>query len=63
MELIPLDPPAATTFGISAEIHDFEAPPKPGDPNDAYVSAFALVAQQPLTDVETSMRQARVVAH
>ncbi len=61
--LIPLDPPAATTFGISAEIHDLEAPPKPGDANDAYASAFALVAQQPLTDVETSMRQVRVVAH
>jgi hypothetical protein len=61
--LIPLNPLAATTFGISAEIHDFEAPPKPGDANDAYASAFALVAQQPLTDVETSMRQARVVAH
>ena len=61
--LIPLAPPAATTFGISAEIHDLEAPPKPGDANDAYASAFALVAQQPLTDVETSMRQVRVVAH
>jgi uncharacterized caspase-like protein len=61
--LIPLDPPAATTFGISAEIHDLEAPPKPGGANDAYASAFALVAQQPLTDVETSMRQVRVVAH
>jgi uncharacterized caspase-like protein len=61
--LIPLNPPAATTFGISAEIHDFEAPPKQGDANDAYASAFALVAQQPLTDVETAMRQVRVVAH
>lgn len=61
--LIPLAPPAATTFGTSAEIHDLEAPPKPGDANDAYASAFALVAQQPLTDVKTTVRQARVVAH
>ncbi len=61
--LIPLNPPAATTFALSAEIHDLESPPKPGDANDAYASAFALVAQQPLTDVETAMRQVRVVVH
>ncbi len=61
--LIPLNPPAATTFALSAEIHDLESAPKPGDANDAYASAFALVAQQPLTDVETAMRQVRLVVH
>jgi len=61
--LIPLTPPAATTFGLSAEIHDFESPPKAGDANDAYAPAFAYVAQQPLTDLETAMREARVVVH
>ena len=50
--LIPLDPPGATTFGLSAEVHDFEAPPKPGDADDAYAVAFVGAAQQPFVDVE-----------
>jgi Caspase domain len=29
--LLPLTPPRATSFGLSAEIHDFEVSPKPGD--------------------------------
>jgi hypothetical protein len=61
--LIPLTPPAATSFGLSAEIHDFESPPKAGDANDAYAPAFAYAAQQPLTDLETALREARVVVH
>ena len=61
--LIPLHPPAATTFGLSAEIHDYELPPKPGDANDAYAVAFSTAAQIPLTDVESVMREARIVAH
>ena len=61
--LIPLDPPAATTFALSAEIHDFESPPKPGDANDAYAAAFVTAAQLPLTDVESVMRETRVIAH
>ena len=61
--LIPLHPPAATTFALSAEIHDFEAPPKPGDANDAYAPAFVTAAQTPLTDVESVMRETRVIAH
>jgi len=61
--LIPLHPPGATTFGLSAEIHDFEAPPKPGDANDAYAPAFASAAQLPLTDLESVMRETRVIAH
>ena len=61
--LIPLSPPAATTFGLSAEVHDFEAPPKPGDANAAYATAFVTAAQMPLTDVESVMRETRVIAH
>jgi hypothetical protein len=61
--LIPLTPPAATTFGLSAEIHDYESPPKPGDANDAYAPAFVTAAQTPLTDVESVMRETRVIAH
>jgi len=61
--LIPLIPPAATTFGLSAEIHDYESPPKPGDANDAYATAFVTAAQMPLTDVESVMRETRVIAH
>ena len=61
--LIPLTPPAATTFGLSAEIHDYESPPKPGDANDAYATAFVTAAQLPLTDVESVMRETRVIAH
>ena len=61
--LIPLAPPAATTFGLSAEIHDYESPPKPGDANDAYATAFVTAAQMPLTDVESVMRETRVIAH
>ena len=61
--LIPLDPPAATTFALSAEIHDFKSPPKPGDANDAYAAAFVTAAQLPLTDVESVMRETRVIAH
>jgi hypothetical protein len=61
--LIPLTPPAATTFGLSAEIHDYESPPKPGDADDAYATAFVTAAQIPLTDVESVMRETRVIAH
>ena len=61
--LIPLAPPAATTFGLSAEIHDYESPPKPGDANNAYAPAFVTAAQMPLTDVESVMRETRVIAH
>ena len=61
--LIPLDPPGATTFGLSAEIHDFEAPPKAGDADDAYAVAFVGAAQQPFVDVDSTMRQVRVAAH
>ena len=61
--LIPLTPPAATTFGLSAEIHDYESPPKPGDANDAYATAFVTAAQIPLTDIESVMRETRVIAH
>ena len=61
--LIPLHPPAATTFGLSAEIHDYESPPKPGDADDAYAPAFVAAAQLPLTDIESVMRETRVIAH
>ena len=61
--LIPLHPPAATTFGLSAEIHDYESPPKPGDADDAYAPAFVTAAQLPLTDIESVMRETRVIAH
>ena len=61
--LIPLTPPAATTFALSAEIHDYESPPKPGDANDAYATAFVTAAQLPLTDIESVMRETRVIAH
>ena len=61
--LIPLHPPAATTFGLSAEIHDYESPPKPGDADDAYAPAFATAAQLPLTDIESVMRETRIIAH
>ena len=61
--LIPLDPPNATVFGLSAEIHDFEAPPKPGDANDAYAPALAGAVQQPFADIDATMRQTRVATH
>ena len=61
--LIPLDPPTATAFALSAEVHDFEDPPRPGDANGAYASAFATVAQQPFPDIETTMREVRVFTH
>ena len=61
--LIPLDPPTATAFALSAEVHDFEDPPRPGDANGAYASAFSTVAQQPFPDLETTMREVRVFTH
>lgn len=61
--LMPLHPPTATTFAISAEIHDFEDPPKPSDANDAYATAFTAAIQQPLGDLETTMRETRLIAH
>ena len=61
--LLPLHAPHATTFGLSAEIHDFAPSPQPGDTNSAYAASFASVAQQPLTDLETSMRSVRMATH
>ena len=61
--LLPLHAPHATTFGLSAEIHDFAPSPQPGDTNGAYAASFASVAQQPLTDLETSMRAVRMATH
>ena len=61
--LLPLRAPEATTFGLSAEAHDFEAPPKVGDTNDAYAAAFVGSAAQPFTDLETLMRSIRLTTH
>ena len=61
--LLPLHAPHATTFGLSAEIHDFAPSPQPGDTDGAYAASFANVAQQPLTDLETSMRAVRMATH
>jgi uncharacterized caspase-like protein len=61
--LAPLDPPPATAFALSAEVHDFESPPKPGDVDDAYAAGLATVMQQPLPDLDTTLREARIVVH
>jgi hypothetical protein len=58
-----LEPPNATVFGLSAEIHDLEAPPKPGDANDAYAPALAGAVQQPFADIDATMGQTRVATH
>jgi uncharacterized caspase-like protein len=61
--LIPLTPAPATSFGLSAEIHDYEAPPKAGDANDAYATGLTGSLQQPLADVDTMLRATRLTVH
>jgi hypothetical protein len=61
--LIPLAPAMATSFGLSAEIHDYEAPPKAGDANDAYASGLTGALQQPFVDVDTMLRATRLTVH
>jgi len=61
--LIPLAPAMATSFGLSAEIHDYEAPPKTGDANDAYATGLTGSLQQPFADVDTMLRATRLTVH
>ena len=61
--LIPLAPAMATSFGLSAEIHDYEAPPKAGDANDAYATGLTASLQQPYADVDTMLRATRLTVH
>jgi hypothetical protein len=61
--LIPLAPTMATSFGLSAEIHDYEAPPKTGDANDAYATGLTGSLQQPFADVDTMLRATRLTVH
>jgi hypothetical protein len=61
--LIPLTPTTATSFGLAAEIHDYEAPPKAGDANDAYATGLTASLQQPFADVDTMLRATRLTVH
>ena len=61
--LIPLIPAMATSFGLSAEIHDYESPPKTGDANDAYAAGLTGALQQPFVDVDTMLRATRLTVH
>jgi len=61
--LVPLDPPPATAFGLSAEIHDLENPPRPTDVTGAYATAVATVLQEPLADLESTLREIRLAVH
>ena len=61
--MIPLAPATATSFGLSAEIHDYEAPPKTGDANDAYATGLTASLQQPFADVDTMLRATRLTVH
>jgi hypothetical protein len=61
--LIPLAPAMATSFGLSAEIHDYEAPPKAGDANDAYATGLTATLPQPFADVDTMLRATRLTVH
>ena len=61
--LIPLAPAAATSFGLSAEVHDYEAPPKTGDADDAYATGLTGSLQQPFADVDTMLRATRLTVH
>ena len=61
--LIPLVPAMATSFGLSAEIHDYEAPPKAGDANDAYATGLTASLPQPFADVDTMLRATRLAVH
>jgi hypothetical protein len=61
--LIPLAPTPATSFGLSAEIHDYESPPKTGDANDAYATGLTGALQQPYVDVDTMLRATRLSVH
>ena len=59
----PLAVPAATSFGLSAEIHDFTAPDQPESVNGPYAQAFAKVSAQPSGDFETFLRDLRFETH
>ena len=61
--LIPLAPAPATSFGLAAEIHDYEAPPKAGDANDAFANGLTGALQQPYADVDTMLRATRLAVH
>ncbi len=61
--LIPLAPTPATSFGLSAEIHDYESPPKADDANDAYATGLTGALQQPFVDVDTMLRATRLSVH
>ena len=61
--LIGLTPPTATTFSLSAEVHDMLPDPQPTDQNDAYASAFASVSATPTSDVETMLHLLRLDVH
>ena len=61
--LIPLPPAPATSFGLSAEVHDYEATPKAGDANAAYAMGLTISLQQPYADVDTMLRATRLAVH
>ncbi|MBV1706991.1 MAG: caspase family protein [Hyphomicrobiales bacterium] len=61
--LIGLTPPTATTFSLSAEIHDMLPAPQPTDQNDAYAAAFASVSATPTPDIETMLHLLRLDVH
>ncbi len=61
--LIGLAPPTATTFSLSAEVHDMLPDPQPTDQNDAYATAFANVSATPTPDIETMLHLLRLDVH
>ena len=61
--LIGLTPPTATTFSLSAEVHDMLPDPQPTDQNDAFAIAFATVSATPTPDIDTMLHLLRLDVH
>lgn len=61
--LMGLTPPTATSFSLSAEVHDMLPDPLPTDQTDAYTAAFANVSATPTPDSETMLHLLRLDVH
>ncbi len=61
--LIGLPVPPATSFALSAEVHDFEAPPQTTDVYGPYAAAISSVLPQPVADFNAFLSEVRVHTH
>ena len=61
--LIALPAPAATSFGLSEEVHDIVPTPQPDDVNGPYALAVANISRQPLADLDAFLREVRIQTH